>query len=135
LLGLGLVLPKTRYFLWVFHFLKPYSPNHPTQPTFLSIFWVGLTDFLCLPNSCTPLVCWGKTTNWKVGSKIRQLRFEFYGWAYGCRGWVYVCSGRSITKPINAGVFSLKITLFPFGFDHFLTWVWVNSHSVFFSEI
>jgi len=47
LLGLGLVLPKTRYFLWVYYFLKPYPPNHPTQPTFLDgfdgFFWVDPT--------------------------------------------------------------------------------------------
>jgi len=43
LLDLSLVLPKIRYFLWVYHFLKPYPPNHPTH--FFRFFWVGLTVF------------------------------------------------------------------------------------------
>ena len=49
LLGLGLVLPETHYFfLWVLHFLKPCSPNDPTQPTFLDFLggfdWVFRVD-------------------------------------------------------------------------------------------
>jgi len=48
---MGPVLPKTHYFLWVFHFLKPYSSNHPTQPTFLGGFdiFFGFTQPMYTP--------------------------------------------------------------------------------------
>lgn len=42
------VLPKTYYFLWVFHFLKPYSPTYPAQPTLLGFFgwvWSGFSGY------------------------------------------------------------------------------------------
>jgi len=56
LLDLGMVLPKIRYFLCVFSFLKPYSPNYPTQPIFLGF----LDGFFGLTNPCTPHVKWLK---------------------------------------------------------------------------
>jgi len=37
-LGLSMVLPKSRNFLWVFSFFKSYSLNYPTQPTILGGF-------------------------------------------------------------------------------------------------
>ena len=38
-IGYGSGFTQNPLFFMGFHFLKPYSPNHPTQPTLLGFFW------------------------------------------------------------------------------------------------